>query len=150
MTGKQRKKFRNDRFLKHIYNFVDRNYHKDFILTTEIGDSFIKFQTYGATKLTKDQLNSIKPMIYAQKLKEITIKLFVQELAHWWSTNSGWIYPAANTIENITGDWVMKKALLEIKTKIWNSDMVTFLESYTGLTQEQKDKYLNFWLNSNK
>jgi hypothetical protein len=71
--------------------------------------------------------------------------MIVEEMFDWWSKNWGWYYPLQHTLENIKGDWIFKKSLLEIKKrcmKDYGMGFIDFFNSYPGTPKELKDKYL--------
>lgn len=136
-----RKEIKRRRLLKHFAAFVDKHYFPDFKADQETEDLFLLWQSQGRAALNDTQQEKIRPLIYAQEMKELTIKMVVQDMCDWWSHGWGWYYPIHNTIRTIKNDNLFKVALLKIQEKC-HKDFMGFVLSYTGLTQDQKKKYL--------
>ena len=132
---KEKQKFRATRFVKHLNRFVDRHRFPDFVLTEFAINAEWKRQSFGMKALTEDEQRAISPLLDAQIWKEVTIKCMVEEMAEWWSNDWGWGYPILATIEFNRGDWIMKKALLEILHRCQNDGFDNYLrarsEDYT-------------------
>jgi hypothetical protein len=70
--------------------------------------------------------------------------MIVEEMCDWWSNNWGWYYPLQSTIDSIKNDRIFKLSLLKIKKRCMEEHglrFVDFINSFTGISQEQKDKY---------
>lgn len=73
---------------------------------------------------------------------ELTIRMLVEEMCDWWSNNWGWYYPLQSTIETIKDDRIFLVSLLKIKKRC-QEDFVGYIQSFTGIPQEQKEKYFS-------
>jgi hypothetical protein len=135
-----KQEFRNERLIKHFYQWIDTHYHPNFILTAERKSLFLKFQSLGKKALSTEELELIESLIYAQKMKELTIKMLVEEMLWNWSENLGWYYCLQHTIDTTKNDNIFKVALLRIKKRCHES-FIEFIISFTGLTQQEKNKY---------
>ena len=71
---------------------------------------------------------------------ELTIRMIVEEMCEWWSNDWGWYYPLQHTIDTIKDDRIYKLSLLKIKKRC-SENFVEFVKSFTGIPQEQKEKY---------
>ena len=71
---------------------------------------------------------------------ELTIRMLVEEMFDWWSNNWGCYYPLQSTIETIKNDRIFLVSLLKIKKRC-EKDFVEYIKSFTGIQQEQKEKY---------
>ena len=56
-------------------------------------DAFFRFQTHGESRLNKDELDGIWPLICAQKNKEITLNSIVLETMEWDASGWCWFFP---------------------------------------------------------
>jgi hypothetical protein len=68
--------------------------------------------------------------------------MIVEEMCDWWSNNWGWHYPLQQTIDNIKNDNILKLSLLKIKKRCSDS-FVDYFMSFTGIPENQKQKYFN-------
>lgn len=73
-------------------------------------------------------------------MKEITLKLYVEEMSDWWSNNWGWWYSWKSIYDGIKKNWILKKSILEMKRSIQTNGFEVFLSRYTGIDQIHKDK----------
>lgn len=128
----------------HFLRFVDRYRFPDFKMDREELECFIRFESYGKTKLSDLELKLIQPLLLAKADKEITLQLLFQEMGDWWSHGKGWYYPIAHTIQcelaRPNRDRFYIKSLIKIMRSCYE-DFIDTLSSFTGLTQEQKNKY---------
>lgn len=77
---------------------------------------------------------------------ELTIRMLVEEMCDWWSKNWGWHYPLQSTIETIKNDRIFLVSLLKIKKRCMKDNglgFIDFINSFTGIPQEQKEKYFS-------
>jgi hypothetical protein len=125
-SKKQKRKFKARRFVKHLARFVDSHRYPNFQISEEIIVAESKRQTYGEKSLTKDEVLLIEPLRDAQRWKEVTIDGLVSEMSEWWSKGWGWYYPMYDEVKRIQNDWIMKKALLEIKRRC-DKDFMEYL-----------------------
>ena len=135
----------------HFTRFVDRRWFPDFVLDTENLHTFIKFESYGRSYLTVEESKLIEPLINAKINKELTIKMLIEECAEWWSHGNGWIYPMIYTIriefENRKSDKLLLIALIKIMRDIKKNGFLTVLTNFTGLSDDEKDKYISRYIN---
>lgn len=124
-----RKQRRAIRFSKHLLRFVNRDNYSDFLLTKSNIEALSEFQTNGRKNLSEIDLISLIPFVGglhpslginvygAQQWKEITLDCLQDEMKEWARSGWGWIYPWLAVWDGEKGksDWIMKKALLEIK-----------------------------------
>lgn len=141
-----KKDFRKRRVTRHFSGFIDRHRWPDFSPTDNQVKWFHTLQSEGKKSLSAEQLDSLEPLIWAQKSKEITIKGLVSEMAEWWCKGWGWWYPMEATVTTIKGDWMFKAALLRIRRQIETKGFLGFLESFTGLSFSEKQRYVGFRL----
>lgn len=120
MTKKQKSKFRAIRFAKHLSRFVDLHRFPDFKLTNEIIEVEAKRQTHGESKLSDHEKEIIIPLRDAQRWKEVTLNGIREEADEFRRNGWGWIYPIIAEFEHARNDWIMKKAILEIKKSFHN------------------------------
>jgi len=113
-------------------------------MNDKIGRLFIKFQSEGEKSLTKEQLKSVEPLIWSQKKIEITFQLYIESMCDSWSWGHGWLRPLEELIEywenETDGKWMLER-LLEVKEKIKNESMISFIKSSPLLTDKQKNRY---------
>lgn len=131
VSKKQRRRFREKRFAKHLARFVDLHRFPDFQLTDDMIAAEAKRQTHGPCKLTESEVALLEPLRDGQKWKEVIIDGLVQEMAEWWSKGWGWWYPMAAHLRYERNDWIMKKALLEIRGRC-EQNFVGFLIARGG------------------
>ncbi len=151
---KTRKQIRRDRLWKHWLSFLSKKcYGPDF---KEIKDynpelwrnAFEKFQTYGKSKLTKEEIYNIEPLIAAQKSKEITLTSLAEESMWYWSTGGGWIYPWLGSLQKPI-ERLFRVAILRTMRKIRDSGSLEFFLSHPGISEETKTRYLKRYLDKN-
>ena len=111
---------------RSLSRFVDRHRFSNFQLTNDIIDAEAKRQTHGEGQLSQKEVSLIEPLRDAQRWKEVTINGLVQEMAEWWSKGWGWWYPMAAHLGHERDDWIMKRALLEIRDRC-EQDFIGFL-----------------------
>ncbi len=90
--------------------------------------------------MSDENFKKIEPLLNGQVMYELTLKMIVDDMCDWWSNNWGWYYPLQSTIDSIRDDRIFKLSLLKIKKRC-EEDFLGFIISYTGLSQERKDKY---------
>ena len=115
MNRRQRSKFKARRFVRHLIRFVDTHRYPNFKLTDEIIQIESKRQTHGETALTSTEIKLVAPLRDAQRWKEVTLNGIREEMEEFRRNGWGWIYPLISEFERIQNDWIMKKAILEIK-----------------------------------
>lgn len=134
-------------FVKHILRFVDKGCFPEFILDRKIAKNFIRFQGEGRSVLSEEELESIKPLMYAQQNKETTIKGCIEDVYYFWGCGAGWYLPLIIDIQeeistrHVHKDYIFIRALIKIARSM-KKDMVGFLHSYPGFSEEQKEKIL--------
>ena len=135
------------KFVRHIARFVDVGCFHDFKLNNQVAKTFIRFQGEGRKVLTEAELESIKPLIYAQQNKETTIKGCVEDVYCFWGQGAGWYLPLIMDIQaefstrHAHKDYIFIRALIKIARSM-KKDIVGFLHSYSGFSVEQKEKIL--------
>lgn len=135
------------KLIHHFTRFCDVRWFPNYIPTQKACDAFIKFQSVGRKELSKEEILLIQPLLDAQEGKELTIKMLISEMADFWSKGWGWYIPLTATIEyefrdrHIHKDKVYIYALIKIARNIQDSNFVEYLQSFTGLSKEEKDKY---------
>lgn len=145
-----REQVKQQRFKKHFKTFIDIHKFPNWELTNERMEIFMRLQSLGKNFLTKQELEDIYPLIWAQKLKEITIQQLIDEMSEWWSNGWGWIYPIEDTIQKTKDNRLMLLAFLRIKRKCLNEGFLAFFLSFTGITEQQRQQKLSkFLLNNN-
>ena len=137
---------------RHFTRFVDKRWFPDFVLTEENLHAFIKWESYGPKSLNETESQLVKPLLNAKANKELTIKMLVEECAEWWSGGNGWFYPIAHTIHgefrNRADDKVFLRALIKIMRDIKQNGFMEVLSGFTGISQEEKNKYFERYLNN--
>lgn len=139
---------------KHYYYFIDRRWYHDYQLNNNDLELFIRAESYGTKDFTAEELNAIKPLVDGKQNYELTLKMVHEEMADFWSNNWGWYWPIANTIKYVFKErskigTIYVKALIKILRNCYDNGFLEVLKNYTGLTQEQKDKYIENWIYSN-
>jgi hypothetical protein len=137
---------------RHFARFIDKRWYPDFSLNKENLHAFIKWESYGPKSLDESESQLVAPLLNAKINKELTIKMIIEECAEWWSNGNGWYYPIAHTIsEEFKGranDKIFLKALLKIMRDIKKNGFMEVLNSFTGLDGEEKNRYINKYLNN--
>lgn len=132
--------------MNHINRFIDRRWYPDFQPTDDLVELLYTYQTYGKKKLTEEQLKLLEPLKNGQQMKELTLRMNVEEMSYWWSQGWGWIYPINNNIEWVTKEkpidriWLL--ALLRIRKKCLEGGFMEFMLSFTGMDDSLKQRHL--------
>lgn len=145
---KTKKQIRQDRLWKHFKSFLD-----DRIWDSQMGeihgydpepwrDAFFRYQSNGSKGLTADELEGIKPMVDAQKAKEITLTSLAIESMEWWSVGAGWIYPWLDVLNRGVKDRLFKVAIMRTMKNI-AKDSVTFFKHHPGIPEATKQRYFD-------
>ena len=108
-------------------------------------EAFNYFQSNGRRGLTDDQVTGIYPLIQAQKAKEITLNMMVEESMYFWSDGGGWRTPWRCTLDlNKTDtkkfDRLTLVAILRIMRSI-DADPLDFFARTTSISPQIKIKY---------
>ena len=144
-------KLKHEKLINHFMQFVDRRWYTDYIPTKEDKKNFIHFQSYGPKELMEYELKSLEPLINAQELKELTIKMMVEDIGLFWSKGWGWYTILSADIEHnfktrhVTKDVLFTRALIKIAKNIQTNGIINFLQSFTGLSKEWKNQIFTNW-----
>ena len=139
----------------HFKQFIDTRWHPNFIITDDVLEIFIHFQSYGKSQLTESELKLIEPLIYAQQLKEIQIKSLVEDIGFFWKNGFGWYIPLMADIKaefkarHLTKDTLYLKALIKMARNIHENGIVNFISNFTGHSQEWKNKTFEQYIKNN-
>lgn len=118
-----KKEIKNNRLWEHFKSFISYPIFDSKLRKIENYDpeqykeAFFHFQTHGRKGLTAEQIEGIKPLIDAQKNKEITLNSLIMEIFELDSKNWGWIYPI-NSILSYKMDRLTRLAILRIKRRL--------------------------------
>jgi hypothetical protein len=141
---------------RHYARFVDKRWHPDFVLDDRTLEIFMRVESAGRSSCSKDELQAAAPLLNGKMQRELTIKLMFDEMADWWSMGAGWFAPLAHTLHAemwshglAQRDRVYIRALVKIMRSCREDGFMETLLSFTGMTQEDKNRYLNRWLASN-
>lgn len=135
------------KFVNHVCRFVDSQCFPDFVLNKNIAKLFIKFQGEGRLALTQPELDSIKPLIFAQQNKEIKIKGCIEDVFYFWSFGGGWYIPLIMDIQlefasrHNHKDYIFIRAVIKIARSM-KKDIIKFLENYSVFSDKQKERIL--------
>ena len=92
-------------------------------------------------------------MIAAKKIKELTVKMLMEEMAEWWATGNGCLPPLLHVLETESDqtevDGIYTSMLIKIRTDIQEKGFLSVLQSYTGFSEEEKIRYIELWLSNN-
>ena len=131
---------------RHFERFVERRWHKDFKLSDEALEIFIRIETHGKLSATEAERVIAAPLFSGKTNYELTLKMLYEEMANWWSNGWGWMNPIAAVFEHewqtLPRDTVYLRSLVKIMRKCRDEGFINALSSFTGLSQEQKRKYL--------
>jgi hypothetical protein len=143
----------------HFDSFVDRDArYPDYILTDTAWTAFKKSESQGKRRLLDHERKAAEPLFGAKWSYEITIQSLWQEMAEYWSMNMGWFLPLRHTI--VTGYWgphhgrrpisrVFLRALFKIRDSIERDSFPVALMAYTGMSMEDKARYISIWMGNN-
>lgn len=130
-----KKQIRQNRLWRHFKLFItepifDNESRKITNYNPELyKEAFLQYQTSGAKGLSEEQLEGIKPLIDAQKQKEITLNSLVMETFEWDSKGWGWTYPISDVLSRKELDRLTVLAILRIKRQLQNkSGEKTFVD----------------------
>lgn len=146
---------------RHYESFVDRRWHPNYVLSAESLEIFIRVESNGRKSCSDEEIKLAEPLFSGKVMYELTIKMIYEEMAEWWSENHGWWAPIADTLRRVM--WplphydcygkprnrVYVRALIKIMRACHQSFPEALL-SYTGLSHEEKRKYLDRWERSNE
>lgn len=150
---KPKKKHRQ--IAEHHALFVDKNWWPDFILTDELAERFIRYESRGPKSLSVEELESIIPLtgsaeiVGAKGLKELTIRMIYEECAEWWSKGWGWSIPIEDNIRHLWREKVRDRIFIRAQIKMLRAMRENFLDAllaFTGLSFEEKQKYIKNYL----
>lgn len=139
----------------HYTRFFDYKRWPGYAFSDEQFALFAKQQTFGNHSLSPEELQSIEPLIDAQKRREITIRTLYEECADWWSNGWGWIYPIRDMLcrefnsRHEHKDRVFIKILIKIYRRFLSQGFMESLIAFSGIPQQQKNKYLDRYANLN-
>lgn len=140
------------KLITHFNRFIDKHRYPRFSISKKITIAFFKQQTYGYESLTPNEKVIIEPLINAQENKELTLKMIYEEMADFWSKGWGWYIPLLDTIKSefktrhIHKDKIFIKALVKIAKFIQKNNFVDALINFTGLSNEEKERFLSLKL----
>lgn len=152
-----------DRQLReHFDQFIDRDArYPGHVLSDAAWKAFKKSESHGKKRLTSDDLDLAAPLFGAKWSYEITIQSLWQEMAEWWSNGRGWDAPLRATISDVwlrrgydkqgnphkdpRSNRVYLRALFKIRAAIRREGFPAALMAYTGLSREDKVRYLAAW-----
>jgi hypothetical protein len=124
---------------QHLERFVDRARWPDYILTDADLEAYIRHESTG--KGVKPE-----PLAWVKKCEEITINQLWSEMAEYWSNDLGFYYPLAHTIRcewsERKGSNIWIRKILTIAKGIRRDGFLSAFLKYTGLSDEEKKKYL--------
>jgi hypothetical protein len=156
--GKKRKQIRKDRLWKHWLYWLsddafDHNLKKIENYDPEkYRNAMDKWQTHGRKALTDDEFQGVKPLIDAQKAKEIFLTSLAEESAEFWSKGWGWIYPWQHTIDMRNTDSKKMDRLTYVAIlrtmKSIAEDPHDFFERHPGIKPEIKDRFFSYRVDS--
>lgn len=150
---KTRKQIRKERQWKHwLYWLGDGPFFDSNLKEIQGYDpekyrqAFHKFQTHGVSKLTVEEQDGIKPLVDAQKCKEIFLTSLALESLEWWSCGHGWIHPWRHTVQiNKTDpkkmDRITLVAIARTIRKI-REDSYGFFARHPGIREDVKARFL--------
>lgn len=137
----------HNKLINHFLLFLDRHRYPDYNPSFEDKVAFIKYQSYGQSKLTESEKENIKPLIEAQKFgKEVCIKGLVEDMALFWSNGWGWYPPLAADIDiwfkerHKHKDRIYISALIKIARNITANGFVDYLSRFTGFNSNYKNR----------
>lgn len=134
---------------RHYGRFVDRRWFPDYVLDAGTLSTFLEVESNGRSGIGSDALERAGPLLESKANRELTIRLLVEEMAEWWSGGNGWYAPIAHTLateawgHHDTGgrDRVYVRALIKIMRSCHEDGFPAFLESFPGLSQEEKQRH---------
>ncbi len=150
---KTRKQIKSDRLWKHwLYWLADEVFDNNLKKIENYDpekyrSAMYKWQTYGGKSLTDDELSGVKPLIDAQKAKEIFLTSLAEESMEYWSKGWGWIWPWRHTIDARKTD-IRKMdrltyvAILRTIRSI-EKDPHDFFERHPGISDRLKARYFS-------
>ena len=156
LTMKIRLKEKHWELGRHYARFVDKRWHPDFALDARTLEVFVRVESAGRSSCSEKELQDAAPLFNGKTQRELTIKLLFDEMADWWSMGSGWFAPTAHTLQTemwshglAQRDRVYIRAIVKIMRSCQKDGFMETLLSFTGMSQEDKKRYLNRWLASN-
>lgn len=135
---------RQQRIADCLTQFIDRAYYPYYQPTPEDWEVFFDIESHGRAGISADVLDRIKPLLEAKGDYELQIRMVYSECAEWKANAWGW----GNPLNAIIHDAQKEPALgpyVDALFKIWDAfkkDSVEAIVSYTGFTQDEKNKYL--------
>ncbi len=105
-------------------------------------EPFDRFQSCGASCLSSRELDSIYPLICAQRAKEVVLTSLAEESMEWWAKGDGWIYPWLHTLQTKGLDRLTRVAILRTMKSI-AKDPVDFFNRHPGLTPKTKERFFS-------
>lgn len=151
-----RKQIKSDRLWKHWLYWLgehpafDHNLKEIKDYNPELYRNAMKnYQTHGRKALSNDEFYGVKPLLDAQKAKEIFLTSLAEESLEYYCKRWGWILPWQHTIdggrrENI--DRLTKVAILRTIKSI-QKDPFDFFQRHPGIKPHIKQKYINYLAN---
>ncbi len=141
---------------RHYARFVDERWYSNFMLSDETLEIFIRVESAGRASCTDDEIEKAAPLFNGKAQRELTIKLLFDEMADWWSMRSGWFSPIAHTLQTEMWshglprrDRVFIRALIKIMRACHKDGFQATMLSFTGMSQEEKQRYCDRWLANN-
>ncbi len=134
---------RQCKIAKCLTGFIDRAYYPDYSPTDEHFEMFFKIETDGKLAISETDRMTIKPLLEAKGDYELQIKMVFSECAEWWAKGWGWDAPIHTAITGAKEDQSMEvyAAALDKIYDAFKLDPIDAISSYTGFSQEEKNKY---------
>lgn len=141
---------------RHYARFIDKRWYPDYTLDERTLEIFIRVESCGRSSCSEEELQAAAPLFNGKAQRELTIKMIFEEMADWWAMGAGWFYPIAHTLGGEMWahglpqrDRVYVRALVKIMRSCQKEGFMEALLSFTGISQEDKARYINLWLAKN-
>ena len=141
---------------RHYARFVDKRWHPDFTLDARTLGIFVRVESAGRSSCSEEELQAAAPLFNGKTQRELIIKLLFDEMADWWSMGAGWFAPIAHTLQTEMWshglpqrDRVYIRAIVKIMRSCRKDGFIETLIAFTGMSQDDKNRYVNRWLAGN-
>lgn len=145
---KMKLKKKHREMMRHYERFIDRCRWPDYTINDLDFYNFLQKESGNGNEV-------VEPLLWAKKLEEITITQMWHELADSWSGGFGWYYVWLHNLKcawaERKGSNVMVRKILKQKRLIdkGGGNFIEAVISCSYFNSEDKDRYINRWLNNN-
>lgn len=130
---------------RHFEKHIDCRWYPDYKLEPISLFFFIQLESEGKKSLTEDEMGLILPLLDGKINKELTRYMRFEEIAEWWSKGWGWYNPVSSDIgflfKERSKDKIDLLDLINTVRKIRKEGMWSFIEGFTGFSEEQRQRF---------